>query len=170
MKREYEICRANISEDGVYRYSLERFWGKGSDFRTMVFCMLNPSTADAEKDDPTIRRCIGFAEREGRNKILVVNTLALRTYNPDLLYTHSNPMGPFNRFEIKKACREAASHDNRIICAWGNNCPRHVAQATYELILGMECVPYCLGTTKKGEPKHPLYLAGDTPFVKYERK
>lgn len=76
--KDYHICSAVIRDDGVYRYSLTRAWGDTNDFKTLVFCMLNPSTADAEKDDPTIRRCVGFANREGYNKILVVNTHALK--------------------------------------------------------------------------------------------
>ena len=83
----YEVQRsAVISPDGLYRYRLDRWWGpesEGMGSNRMPFMMLNPSTADADEDDRTIRRCIGFAHREGCNGITVVNIGAYRATDPD---------------------------------------------------------------------------------------
>jgi hypothetical protein len=73
------LREAEISEDGKYRYALMRMW---DDKPLMMFCMLNPSTADATKDDPTIRRCIGFAKDRGYGGIYVVNLMAYRATDP----------------------------------------------------------------------------------------
>lgn len=83
---------AFISECNLYRYWLTREWGEGGNL--MAFVMLNPSTADANIDDPTIRRCVGFAKREGRNGIVVVNLFAGRATDPDEMFKMRDPVGP----------------------------------------------------------------------------
>ena len=90
-----EIERAAvISKCGAYRYSLTRKW---SDAPLLSFVMLNPSTADAKEDDPTIRRCIGFARREGAGGLIVANLYALRSSSPEALWAARDPIGPQNR-------------------------------------------------------------------------
>jgi hypothetical protein len=80
-----------LSPDGLYRYLLWRTWNPKAN--TMVWLMLNPSTADAMNDDPTIRRCIGFAQREGCGSIQVLNLYALRATKPKHLFDHPDPEG-----------------------------------------------------------------------------
>ena len=89
-----EIERAAvISKCGAYRYSLTRRW---SGAPLLTFVMLNPSTADAKEDDPTIRRCIGFARREGAGELIVANLYALRSSAPEALWSARDPIGPKN--------------------------------------------------------------------------
>lgn len=149
-------------ETQIYRYKLERTWARPGD--RMCFIMLNPSTADGMKDDPTIRRCIAFAKREGYGGISVVNLFALRCTRPVHLWDHPDPVGPRNRDAIAEACEESA----RIVAAWGAGvdqaptCDCRPPKALSDLSL------WCLGTTKEGHPRHPLYVRADEPLVRWE--
>lgn len=155
--------RAVISADGRYRYRLER---SVSDVPgpTVAFVMLNPSTADAEKDDPTIRRCIGFAERLGFSRLVVVNLFALRATDPSALLADPDPEGPDNIDYL----RTARVDYDLCIAAWGAHraIRRLSAQASYWLgdippAKGL----VALGLTKDGAPRHPLYLKADSPLI-----
>lgn len=95
---------ASISECGLYRYLLGRAWGDGP---LLPFIMLNPSTADADIDDPTIRRCMGFAKREGTSGVSVANLFALRSKDPSALLTVSGRVGPGNEFALEMLTRAA---------------------------------------------------------------
>lgn len=156
---------AVISDDGLYRYRLDRELESQSllskDFRPMVFCMLNPSTADSTLDDPTIRRCIGFARRENAPSLIVVNVYAFRSTDPAKLFTAVDPVGPDNFDYIHRAVAES----KRVVAAWGVNARQaDVANAMFEFrSAGAEVV--CLGTTKDGHPRHPLYVRADQPFI-----
>jgi hypothetical protein len=125
--------------------------------------MLNPSTADAAIDDPTIRRCIGFAKREGCGGLVVVNWFAWRATDPKELYKTTAPIGPENRWHIKQAaelCR------GPLIAAWGaNHLVKPLLMEIPELTGGRQLM--CLGKTKDGAPRHPLYLPTDAPLVPY---
>ncbi len=154
---------AVLSDDGVYRYWLERSFDGvqfGQSHHSLVFCMLNPSTADAEKDDPTIRRCISFARRERANGIIVVNVYGLRSTKPENLWKAKDPIGPDNGRFIVEAARRG-----HVICAWGVNArPEHVKNLrSVFLACGTDIL--CLGTTKDGHPRHPLYVRGDQPLI-----
>jgi len=121
--------------------------------------MLNGSTADAEKDDPTIRRCIGFAKRWGYGSLEVVNLFGYRTTLPTELKKALDPIGPDNDQYITAAAKRA----RRIIIAWG----AHGAfKGRGKKVLGMlcryGCKIECLGETKDGHPRHPLYIRNDT--------
>jgi hypothetical protein len=160
---------AFISEDARYRYSLRRWWNPTGP--SLVFAMLNPSTADAEKDDPTIRRCISFARREACAGIDIVNLYAYRASDPDRLATAGvDTVGPLNSEFLYKAARGAALRGVPVICAWGAN-----PHATKDGIDGraLDIFRYagaktaCLGITSKGAPRHPLYVKGDAPIVAY---
>lgn len=105
---------AELSECGEYRYRLSRVWDEAK--RPLTFIMLNPSTADAEVDDPTIRRCMGFAERERAGGIIVVNLYGFRTTKPSDLFQATDPIGPGNDRALKRAARQAKS----IVCAWAH--------------------------------------------------
>jgi len=152
---------AQISECGTYRYELTRRWSPDGD--SIAFVMLNPSTADADQDDPTIRRCIGFAKSWGYSGLLVYNIFALRSTDPKALQRHPDPIGPENN----ETLRGIAPH-LEIVAAWGtwgwlNNRGRAVQKMLGDRLL-------CLGTTKQGHPKHPLYLAASTIRVPYRER
>ena len=153
---------ALISPCGSYRYTLSRRWADGP---TCVFVMLNPSTADAEKDDPTIRRCISFAKREGCGALVVVNLYSLRATDPTVLARHPYPHGPEAPRHVAAALLTA---DGPVICGWGaDGMAISEARSMLDLILAAGKTPMCLGITKDGRPRHPLYLRADTPLVTF---
>ncbi len=151
---------AIISSCGRYHYRLERRLGPGN---TCMLVVLNPSTADAESDDPTIRRCIGFARRWGYRRLLVGNLFAFRTPYPDDLTLAPQLHGPKNLFHLKAMCEEADLH----VIAWDAR-GRHLGQDKAVLAKLMEWgVPvHLLKSTKGGHPQHPLYIKADrTPVL-----
>jgi hypothetical protein len=155
---------ATISADGQYRYDLTRRWAIGDDW--MLWVMLNPSTADAFADDRTIRRCFGFAEREGFGGMAVVNLYAYRSPYPKVLATVDDPEGPDNRETVARWVTRA----RLIVAAWG----AHPGTAGQALYVRWACADasktlWCLGTTKHGHPRHPLYAPADTPLTEYHR-
>jgi hypothetical protein len=179
----YILSDAILSGCGKYRYCLWREWrgvaprknwrwygckdGAGHELgepKSCLFVMLNPSTADAEQDDPTIRRCVGFAKRFGFDRLEVVNLYAWRATNPKEIIAMTgggDPVGPRNQEIIEKSATDAGL----IICAWGAH-GSHIGQdETVRGWLGERDL-HCLGRTKEGHPRHPLYLPSD---VKLER-
>lgn len=155
---------AFISDCGEYRYWLSRRWGGLCGGRVpFVFVMLNPSTADHEVDDPTIRRCIAFAKRENAHGLMVMNLFALRATDPKALFSHRDPVGPDNDCEIKRLLGDGYA---TVVCAWGaNSFARSRSRDFIESMNGRQM--FCLGTTKTGEPRHPLYVKGDQPLVPF---
>lgn len=156
---------AIISPCGTYRYHLWRRWDEN--LPTMCWVMLNPSTADASLDDPTIRRCIGFAKREGCGGISVRNVFALRATDPKELLSHPDPFGPENEAHLMSA--RQVSLLTILVLGWGAkiNSPRlrdYYRRA--EAMMVMQDAK-CFGVTKDGDPRHPLYLKGDAPLVKW---
>jgi hypothetical protein len=142
---------------------LERAWGRGHS--RLLIIGLNPSTADALLDDPTIRRCVGFARALGHDGLLVGNLFAARSTSPDALREFSDPVGPDNDAWLQKLEKRAA----RVVVAWGNGgCLAGRNQEVLRLITS----PHCFGTTALGEPRHPLYLPASAtlqPFPISER-
>jgi hypothetical protein len=137
----------------------------------MVFIMLNPSTATDTVDDPTIRRCVGFARREGYAQLEVVNLFAWRATDPNQLRHVQDPVGPDNDRHILAACTRAGL----VVAAWGLNVITVGAPAAQRVawVLGQlerhSIQLYCLGTTAgiAGQPRHPLYVRGDTPLTEW---
>jgi len=144
---------ATFSRDRRYRYRLWRRWDRARP--VVAFVMLNPSTADARRDDPTIRRCIGFARRWGYGGIEVVNLFAYRSTDPRLLRRLRDPVGRDNHRHIRRALRKAAL----VIVGWGAWTVRSPLED-----LGRA---RCLGLTSGGQPRHPLYLRRDVQHVPY---
>src|SRR4051794_16373452 len=107
------VSDAVLSPDGQYRYRLERTWEARAG--TVTWIMLNPSTADAEVDDPTLTRCLSFTRAAGWGRLLVVNLFALRSTDPAQLAQHADPVGPRNLDHVREALQEA----NLIVAAWG---------------------------------------------------
>jgi hypothetical protein len=147
---------ASLSADGRYRYRLGRRWADGG--TTCLFVMLNPSTADATIDDPTIRRCANFARGWGHGALGVVNLYAFRATDPRDLWQAEDPVGPDNDRHIENAIADAAV----VICAWGAHGHRSGRDRfVCDLIAAAGKVPHCLRVTKGGAPEHPLYLPRD---------
>lgn len=163
----YLNASATISECGLYRYTLARTWDEGKP--PVVFCMLNPSTADSTQDDPTIRRCVGFAKKWGFGGLAVVNLFAFRATKPEDMVRAADPVGPENDAHIK-----AAAKGRLVICAWGLfalpdrlKAVHARPRAILDLIRSVDGDPRCLGLTKNGRPKHPLYLRADALPVSF---
>jgi hypothetical protein len=153
---------ALISDDGLYRYWLTRRWNTGP---TATFVMLNPSTADAAIDDPTIRRCIGFAKAWGCGGLTVVNLYALRSTDPKGLWTAGDPVGPENDSHLSAFAVVASQLGWPLVAAWGANAkPDRVAQVLD--LPGMAALT-ALGVTKDGAPRHPLYLRTDAQPMRW---
>lgn len=147
---------AVISPDGVYRYALWRAWGAG---RPATFIMLNPSTADAEQDDPTIRRCIGYAKAWGCGGLLVLNLFALRATDPAELHRHPDPVGPDNDDRLCTFLKNTYRPGDIVVAAWGTSgCIRSRGREVRQMF-EREMVPLeVLRLTKHWDPAHPLYL------------
>ncbi len=156
---------AHISDCGLYRYRLERFWGPEE---ALPFVMLNPSTADAMIDDPTIRRCMRFARREKAGGIIVVNLYGLRATDPAELRRYSDPFGPDNRANILAVGNQAFRAGVPVVCAWGTGgWVKSADKDTIHLLKSTGAKMVCLGKTMAGHPRHPLYVKGDQPLVAY---
>lgn len=149
---------AVFSEDGTYRYRLTRTWDPG--LPVTVFCMLNPSTADHEELDPTVRRCVGFAKKWDTGGLVVVNAYAFRSTDPAGLWAVDDPAGPANDEHIVAAAAEAHDKGGVFVAAWGV----HADPARVEAMMNLPGVDraVCLGVTKNGSPRHPLYVRADT--------
>ena len=148
---------AEISECGRYRYRLTRRW---DEIRPAVmFVMLNPSTADACQDDPTISRCIGFARDWGYGELLVGNLFAHRSSDRGALRRSDDPVGPDN----DDALLDLAQSADRVIAAWGNDGAFMKRNEAALRLLPARF--YALKLTQRGHPGHPLYLpSGVAPF------
>lgn len=157
---------ARISECGLYRYTLDRKWGGPNNYYPMVFIMLNPSTADANIDDPTIRRCIGFAQRERQTAIMVVNLFAYRATSPKDMRAAADPVGPSNDNYLDQIFMQCSLRGHHVVAAWGAH-GSHLKRdrAVWALAHKNALDLQCLGVTKDGHPKHPLYLPNDAALV-----
>lgn len=160
---KYLAAGADISPCKRYRYTLWRKWGPGD---WMAWLMLNPSTADGAVDDPTIRRCVGFAKRDGFGGILVVNLFAWRSPSPEALFGYADigdAVGPQNDYYIQYVAREVPA----LVAAWGAQKDWRVAMRTEHVkrLLWAHSsespAVYCLGHTRGGHPRHPLYVRAD---------
>ena len=146
---------AIISPCGQYRYALSRPGDLAKpQKRAALFVMLNPSTADAEKDDPTIRRCRGFARLWGCDGLTVANLYALRSTDPKALWSHPDPVGRDTDWHLAML---VALH-SEIVCAWGANARQDRVDQVVSVLSSVGANLMCLGTTKAGAPKHPLYV------------
>jgi hypothetical protein len=157
------VNTAFLSPDGIYRYALGRdismFGG-----RDVNFIMLNPSTADAAADDPTIRRCIAFAKAWGFHRLVVTNLFAFRATDPGELLATADPIGPLTDSMIVDFAKAA----ELVVAAWGVHGIHRGRAAEVLALLGRAGVRLqCLGTTRDGHPRHPLYLRRDAALEAY---
>jgi len=158
---------AVFSLDRVYRYRLSRMWSDrpwGTDSDYALWVMLNPSTADAFQLDPTCARVESFTKKWGLDGFVVVNLFGLCSTDPRALLRHPDPAGPANSEFIAGA----ATYASVIVAAWGAH-PRAAlqAQGVMEILAAHPQGVSCLGTTRAGHPRHPLYVKGGTELVPY---
>lgn len=146
---------AHLSACGTYRYLLTRRWHPDG-LRRVVWIMCNPSTADATQDDPTIRRCIGFSKAWGYDALSVVNVSAYRSTDPKALPVDP---GPDNDRWLRQITRVAHSTGGVVVAAWGAIAPQHLVERAWMVV---DRPVLCLGATKGGSPKHPLYVPAST--------
>lgn len=147
-----------------YRYVLTREWDAA--LPSMIVIGLNPSTADETQDDPTIRRCIGFARREGCGTLVMLNLFAFRATNPKHLSAHLAPqgniVGPLNDQTFDEYAKDPKT--KLVIAAWGNHRLAVMrAQAAVRRFPNLRC----LGRTQSAAPRHPLYVKADRPLEAY---
>jgi len=154
------ICQ--FSPDRKYRYTLWREWTLTDLFPdvisgTLMVIGLNPSIADETQDDPTIRRCVSFAKAWGYAALCMTNVFAWRDTDPGEMKMQQEPCGPDNDIWLRRCADEASM----ILAAWGTHGTHHGGANAVEDLLSDKTI-YCLGRTKDGHPKHPLYIASKT--------
>jgi hypothetical protein len=157
---------AVISECGRYRYLLSRDGDPSATRAPAVFIMLNPSTADAESDDPTTRRCRHFAQAWGCDGFKVVNLYAFRAIHPCELWAQSDPVGSENDNWIVRVTLAAEA----VVCGWGANAKSSRIAEVVNLLTVRGIRLRCLGITKGGAPRHPLYVRSDQPLVDWNER
>jgi hypothetical protein len=146
------VVNAGQIADEPYRYLLWRRW---ADADSLLFVMLNPSTADAGRDDPTIRRCRGLAAAWGFGGVEIANLYAFRATDPRDLARARAPVGARN----DDVLADAAARAGAIVVAWGIHGEAQRAAAVARLLAPRPL--YCLGITRSGAPRHPLYVRRD---------
>lgn len=152
---------AILSSCGTWRYTLERVWDESE--LLVVFVLLNPSTADAEVDDATLRRGVGFARAWGYGGVVFVNLFAFRSTDPkNLSHDRDGMVGPENDRHIL----EQVARADRVVLAWGAN-GDHLHRDEEVLKLLEDFPLWHLGLTKGGHPKHPLRLAKTTQLQRW---
>lgn len=158
----YKESTAVISACGKYRYLLRRVW---DDYRIRaLFVMLNPSTADGESDDPTIRSCVRLSKELSFGSIEVVNLFSYRSSSPKSLLEVDDPIGSNN----DNCIRAAVKRCDLIICAWGaHQMAIDRGNTVMSEIRFERPAVFCFGVTKEKQPKHPLYVKSGTPLVVY---
>ncbi len=151
---------AVFEESRRYRYSLWRAWGPG---RRVLFIGLNPPTptADAEHDDPTIKRCRQFTQTWGYDGFFMGNLFAKVSTDPHALLVFPDPVGPLN----DQYLRSMSEASRLVVFAWGNF---KAASIREKAVAGAFAGAMCLGRTKDGHPRHPLYLRADTKLEAWQ--
>lgn len=154
-----DYAGARFDEDRIYRWLLWRRWEACSG--TVLWVMLNPSTADETRLDPTLRRCFGFTREWGYGAMEVCNAYGLRSTNPTGLWEVDDPVGPDNDVTIVERSKLA----DLVVVGWGVNIEAD-REAEVSALLPEAM---CLGVTKKGHPVHPLYQPRDAMLVPWRR-
>ena len=161
MSVTYMNRSAKLSDCEKYRYELIREWPALDSTPAVakagyvVFCLLNPSTADAVEDDPTIKRCVDFVRRWGYSRLVVVNLFAFRATDPSELVRCPDPVGESNNQYILKNAKDAAL----FVAGWGTEGRRlNRHNVVLDMLRSSGVVMYSLGENGDGTPKHPLYL------------
>jgi hypothetical protein len=152
---DYVDTGAVFSPCETYRYRLWRTWRPRG--RVVAFVGLNPSTADATRDDPTVRRCIGFARAWGYGGLWMLNLFAIRATDPRVMRNAVDPIGPENDAHLLATAAAAA----KVVAAWGvHGTHRGRNEEVVTLLRRAGIRISCLDLTKAGHPRHPLYANG----------
>lgn len=148
---------------GEYRYLLWRTWDHAAP--CLLWVLLNPSTADERTDDPTLRRCMGFSRAWGYGGVEIANLFALRTPYPRQLLLSSDPVGGENDCYLAATAERVAA----IVVAWGAVGTYRGRDRVVFALLARHAAqpPLCLGTTRDGSPRHPLYTAQSARLTPY---
>jgi hypothetical protein len=153
---------AVFSSCGRYRYSLTREFGAG--VGRVAWLLLNCSTATAEADDATIRRCINFSRAWGYGTMEIVNLFAFRATDPRVMKAQKDPIGPENDRYILAAARSART----LVCGWGTHGSfRGRDEEVMWMLRRVPVQPYCLEVTSDSFPRHPLYIASKATPIPY---
>ena len=147
---EFVVATADIRGD--YRYTLTRVWDLS--LPTITFVLLNPSTADETQLDPTLKKCVKFAKRDGYGGMTILNLYAFRSPYPKVMNAAADPVGPDND-------RVLAAATGMVVAGWGTGA--HPARVAHALTLLPRL--HALKITKDGHPQHPLYVAHDAPVI-----
>ena len=149
---------AEISDDGIYRYSLWRSWNPAAG--SCLFVMLNPSTADANADDRTISKCVGYARAWGFGQLLVGNLFAYRATDRAAMKRYPHPVGPRNNETLLRLVAQA----DLTVAAWGEDGGHMGRDKEVLSMLSPLTAIHCLHVLKCGKPGHPLYLRGSLRY------
>jgi hypothetical protein len=163
------VSGAWITDDGLHRLLLWRAWSSAP---RALFAMLNPSSADAKEDDPTVRRCVGFAKGWGCGGVNVVNLYSLIETDSKQLWETEVALRLAPLSSLQPA---ASSHADvyggaverslgPLVLAWGSILSKAQERADELLgvLLSLKRPGFCLGTTRHGHPRHPLFLPATT--------
>jgi hypothetical protein len=158
---DYLEAGAKFDESGKYRYSLWRTWSLYQPH--IVYVLLNPSTADEHRNDPTLRRCIEFARAWQFGSVEVVNLFAYRAPNANELLKIYDPVGVENNYYLTQAIEQCST----VVVGWGTNGTLFGRDRQVLSMLSVMKEVYCLGATRDGHPRHPLYVKGETTLVPF---
>lgn len=164
-KTSHVYSGAVLSECGTFRYRLWRIWNPEKP--RAMWVMLNPSTADASRDDPTIRKCMEFAKRWGCGGIEVVNLYAYRSSSPRALASAGYQVGPKNVETLRAMLSDLLNHVGPVVAAWGTHAaPMHGDWFRVEADNAGRTLHY-LRLNKDGSPGHPLYIPYETKLTEW---
>ena len=168
--RAASVIGAEFSPCRTWRYALWRHWDWDGHANCCMFIGLNPSTADETKDDPTIRRCIGFAKASGFGGIYMMNLYAFRATKPIDMVQAADPWGPDNM----QAFGYFRTRVSRVVAAWGSIYTRWRPNLKWQstiakVITEVAQLVWCLGRTKDGSPRHPLYLKSGSKWEIFQQ-
>lgn len=149
---------AILSEDRKYRYVLSRIWDERKP--KVMIIGLNPSTADETEDDPTLGRCVDFADSWGYGGVYMLNLFAFRATKPKDMFNASEPIGEENDTYLKNYANKV----DKIVCAWGND-GKYQGRSS-EIRNNFNNLFY-LKMNQTGEPAHPLYLKSELTPQKF---
>lgn len=166
MRNANVIRSAVISSCTFYRYRLERRFRDGP---TMMFIMVNPSTADAEADDQTIKKCVGFAQRAAFGRVIVGNKFAFRSTDVGLLRSARDPVGPENDEHLRAMLDEA----DQVVAGWGQltKLPEVLRDRWKEIVRLADvagCTLHAIGTNADRHPKHPQMTGYNVPITEWD--
>jgi len=153
---------ATFSPCRTWRYSLLRRWANGGDYA--MFIGLNPSTADETQDDPTVRRCIRYAQSWGYSALYMTNIFAYRATDPKVMKGAFDPVGPDNDETLIRLAADAGI----VVAAWGNHGTHHGRENVVRHFARFVKRLHVLKLTKGGHPCHPLYLKADLKPKRWE--